>query len=100
MSRLLRKTAYGPGHWCKAGDVLNLKRPFFFPGEFRHLGLMAQAAMLRTDTYENTLDNGLKVALRERELRQAYSSTPYFDRSRQWSEWYAPAPIIQMQALR
>ena len=77
VAKLLRKAAHGCGNWCRAADIHNLRRAFQFPGEFRHIGWMAKAAMFRTSTYENVKQGGLQITARDQELREAYRHTVF-----------------------
>ena len=99
MERFLRKAAYGPGNWFRMQDVINLKRAFGFPGEFKNIRTLAVAAMLRTAWQEDRWEGGLNVLARAEELRIACRDTPLIDRSFLWSSWYGMAAIRQMEEL-
>ena len=98
MSKLLRKAAYGPGNWFRTEDAQHLKSAYGFPGEFKDFRKMAAAAMLRTAWKENACEGGLAHKERSEQLKAAYRGTIFFNRSRQWADWYDRAAVQQMVA--
>ena len=99
MNKFIRKAAYGPGNWFRTEDVTHLKRAFGFPGEFKNMRTLADAAMLRTAWQEDRWNGGLQVLARAAAIRAARRDTEFIDREFLWSSWYRKAIVQQMEDL-
>ena len=93
---MLPRAAHGPKDWFQLEDVFHLKRAYGFVGEYKDPRTMARAAMLRTAHWEDHREGGLRAEQHSAKLREAYTHSPHFSRTRDWGHWFDRAFVHQL----